>query len=291
MGLFKERQMIWFKNAWCNFWFAAGPADNAAQIRRLKLFRIAFFTCIALERGIMSQQWARGNTGDFYMSHADWFFVQDGLWDFRPSAFFLKDVVYFMCLVLATACVADVFYPVCSFLLALFYNYGYFSTMADGFQHHYLIACILWIMPFVDYENPTKNTWPLRLCSFQLASVYFWAAIAKMDSSFLMGTVVQRQLAIRGLYDLITNISIVTNVEEWILWRAIAWSTVALELYIAFGWIVGIRYKKMRTLSFILGMVFHIGLQCTGKFKIGLFSFYMVSFYILLFPETVFGSA
>jgi hypothetical protein len=87
-------------------------------------------------------------------------------------------------------------------LAAALYSYAYFVSQLDSYQHHYLMCLLLVVLCFVP-TAPTRTgadgrrwvqSWALRLALVQLAIVYLWAAVAKLEAPWLDGTLLTRQL-------------------------------------------------------------------------------------------------
>ena len=157
-------------------------------------------------------------------------------------------------------------------IVTAIYAWFYFSSQLDSFQHHYLVSLVLLIACFVPWEpaaTPVRS-WALRLLLVELAIVYFWAAISKLDPLWLDGTTLAKQLGggVRAL------------VESTIGFQVAAIIVVATELALA----AMIWMRRTWKLAAPLGIAFHIGILATG-FEIGLFAFLMLALYILVLPD------
>ncbi|MBP6849095.1 MAG: HTTM domain-containing protein, partial [Kofleriaceae bacterium] len=87
-------------------------------------------------------------------------------------------------------------------LAAALYAYAYFVSQLDSYQHHYLMGLVLFLLCFVP-TAPTSvgadgrrwlRSWALRLVLVQLAIVYLWAAVAKVDPAWLDGKLLASQV-------------------------------------------------------------------------------------------------
>ena len=82
-------------------------------------------------------------------------------------------------------------------LATVIYSWLYFGSQLDSYQHHYLVAMLLVIACFVPWQPAVEldavRTWALRLLLVELAIVYLWAAISKIDPLWLDGTALAGQ--------------------------------------------------------------------------------------------------
>ena len=169
-------------------------------------------------------------------------------------------------------------------IAAAIYACLYFGSQLDSYQHHYLVALVLAIACFVPWRRPPSatgadadadapvRTWAVRLLLVQLALMYLWAAISKLDPAWLDGRTLATQLS-GNMRDLATRT---------IGFQGAAIAVVVVELALAAtiwsrrGWIVAAP----------LGILFHLGIVLTG-FEIGLFAYLMLALYALVLPDRV----
>ena len=78
-------------------------------------------------------------------------------------------------------------------LATAIYGWLYFASQLDSYQHHYLVWLMLLLACFVPWQRPHGakpathiRTWAIRLLLVQLAIMYLWAAISKMNGAWLM---------------------------------------------------------------------------------------------------------
>lgn len=163
------------------------------------------------------------------------------------------------------------------------YGYAYFVSQLDSYQHHYLMWLVLVLLCFVPVR-PTPDTaapaapsrlraWSLRLLLVQLAIVYVWAAIAKVDPAWLDGTALSRQVQPGWVRDVVESLGFATVAIGVLAVEAI----VAATLWWRPGWWVALP----------LGVGLHTGIELVGL-DIGLFSYFMQAIYLLVLPDAFF---
>lgn len=160
---------------------------------------------------------------------------------------------------------------------AVIYNWLYFGSQLDSYQHHYLVAMLLIVACFVPWQRRVAldqpvRSWALRLILVELAIVYLWAAISKLDPLWLNGTALSGQLhgSLRALIDATIGlhaVAILVPLTElalvWV-WARPAWPYLAP-----------------------LGIAFHLGIVWTGL-EIGLFAWLMIAFYLFIVPDRIY---
>ena len=160
---------------------------------------------------------------------------------------------------------------------AIIYSWLYFGSQLDSYQHHYLIAMLLVIACFVPWQpgaGPVRS-WALRLMIVELAIVYLWAAISKLDPLWLDGTALSGQVhgSLRSLIDATIGI------------RAVAILVLLTELALTWIW-VRPAWKFLAP----LGIAFHLGIVWSGL-EIGLFAWLMIGLYAFVLPDRVYAWA
>ncbi|HEY6034657.1 MAG TPA: HTTM domain-containing protein, partial [Kofleriaceae bacterium] len=166
-------------------------------------------------------------------------------------------------------------------IAAVIYNWLYFGSQLDSYQHHYLVAMLLIVACFVPWERPSDGkvaldqpvkSWALRLILVELAILYLWAAISKLDPQWLNGSALALQLhgSLRSLIDATIGmhaVAILVPITELVLvavWMRPAWPYLAP-----------------------LGILFHLGIVWTGL-EIGLFAWLMIGLYLFVVPDRVY---
>ena len=160
---------------------------------------------------------------------------------------------------------------------AVIYNWLYFGSQLDSYQHHYLVAMLLIIACFVPWQRsgpldqPVKS-WALRLLLVELGIVYLWAAISKLDPQWLNGAALGMQLhgSLRGLID-----------------ATIGMHAVAILVPLTELVLVGVWVRPAWPYLAPLGILFHLGIVWTGL-EIGLFAWLMIGLYLFVVPDRVY---
>ncbi|HEY5925529.1 MAG TPA: HTTM domain-containing protein [Kofleriaceae bacterium] len=160
------------------------------------------------------------------------------------------------------------------------YGWLYFASHLDSYQHHYLVFLILVIACFVPWERPAGATastpvrsWALRLLYIQLALLYLWAAVSKMNAAWLDGKALSMQMTgtVRSMIDATIGI------------KGAAWLVLISELVLA----ATVWNKRTWVIAAPLGVALHAGILATSL-DIGLFAWLMLGLYLLVLPDRVF---
>ena len=162
---------------------------------------------------------------------------------------------------------------------AAIYAWLYLSSQLDSYQHHYLVALVLVIASFVPWQRPAGatpempvRTWAVRLILVQLAIMYVWAAISKMDLAWVDGTTLAMQM--KG--------SLGATINKTVGFKVASVMVIATELTLA----ATIWLRAGWKIAAPLGLLFHLGIVFTGL-EIGLFAFLMLGIYALVVPDVV----
>jgi tetratricopeptide (TPR) repeat protein len=247
-------------------------------VSRVKLtwFRVVFFTLIGLDGFLQISHAPRYGAGDFNVAHIP------GLDAILPGpsrsgillVFLLQSYLGFR---VAWGRAGRIALP----LLALLYGYGYFISQLDSYQHHYLVFLLLFLCCFVPWPQPgsdqgapagTITSWALRLIFVQISIVYFWAAVAKLDPVWLDGTTIGRQIQPGAMRDAAEALGLGVTAKL----------VIATELFLA----VALFIRALWLPALVVGVGLHAAIELSG-FEIGIFSYYMVAFYLLLVPDRV----
>lgn len=159
------------------------------------------------------------------------------------------------------------------------YGWLYFGSQLDSYQHHYLVWLMLVLTCFVPWQRPGDavpatrvRSWALRLMLVQLAIVYFWAAVSKLNGAWLDGSTLSQQ--IHG--------GARTLIESTVKFPAASVFVVLTELVLA----ATIWSKRTWFVAAPLGLALHIGILWTGL-EIGLFAWLMIGLYIFVIPDHI----
>jgi tetratricopeptide (TPR) repeat protein len=239
-----------------------GPAQ-------LRLFRTVFFALVGLDAWLQIEHAPRYGTGDFHVPHLSWLPLPGAG---RPVMLAL----YLAQAYLALRAALGLASRRTTVLLTALFGYTYFSSQLDSYQHHYLLFLVLLLTCFVTWPPAPQSPgvqWPLRLVLVQLSLVYLWAAVAKLDPRWLDGTALAAQISTGPARALIERLPLAP-------WSLAAALVVLLELFLA----LAIHVRRLALPAMAVGLAFHFGIELAG-FEIGLFSYFMAAFYLLLLPE------
>jgi len=177
---------------------------------------------------------------------------------------------------------------------AAIYAWLYFGSQLDSYQHHYLVSMILICACFVPWQRardaapaaqqgapsardtaPTSRvaTWALRLILVELAIMYLWAAISKMNGAWTNGTTLSGQIIgpMRHLVDATVGVPLASKL------------VILVELSLA----ALVWQPRFAFIAAPLGLAFHAGILFSGL-EIGLFAWLMLAVYLFVIPDRVY---
>ncbi|MBA3461116.1 MAG: HTTM domain-containing protein [Deltaproteobacteria bacterium] len=249
------------------FWFGYDVAWA-----KVWLFRVLVFGLLAIDALLQIRHAPRYGAGGFNVAQLPL------LHDLGPSRvmYEVAQLVSAYLFILAAFGVATRVVVPC---VTAIYAWLYFSSQLDSYQHHYLVALVLGIACFVPWQRPADATpstpvrsWALRLILVQLAVLYLWAAISKMDPAWLDGRTLSGQITgpLRAVVDSSVGI------------KAAARFTIVVELALAFT----VWMRPAWFIALPLGIGFHVSVLLSGL-EIGLFAWLMLAMYVLVVPDRV----
>jgi hypothetical protein len=269
---------------WQAYWFECGVART-----KLSWFRGFFFAILAIDCFLDLGHAPRYGAGDFNVSNLPWL---DWALPLPTRAGFL------LCCLLGSYLALRVAFGVFSAgtvrLLAALFGYRYFISQLDSYQHHYLVFLLLLIacsIPWHAKETPVRH-WAIRLFVVQVALLYFWAAVAKMTGQWTDGSTLQLQITTepsRVIEFLTGQPSANDLIQAWFgpasPGKPGGFETVAkLVLFAELLLAAMLLWRRAWPFAPLVGIPFHLTVELSG-FKIGLFSWFMVGFYLLLLPD------
>ena len=273
--------------AYESFWLGLTISDA-----KLKLFRFGFFFVFAIDAWMQIGNAPRYGFGDFNVGH---FPFLDGIVPMPTRS--SMSVVYGLQVLLGLRIALGGASRASYIALATLFAGGYFISQLNSYQHHYLLALALALLaafPWPDLpkraseskaksrakeskaksrakESKVKQSvWPVRMLLVALSVMYLFAAIAKLDGEWLDGSTLQRQISEGWIRDLLEGMG----------WRTAATFTILVEVALA----IMIHARTLWPLAIAVGLSMHLGFEFSGL-RIGLFSYFMASLYVLLVPE------
>lgn len=199
---------------------------------------------------------------------------------------------YFGAMVLLSMMVAaGLFYRVAVLLLSILWTAVYLATKTQYNNHYYLMVMLCWLMAVMPAHkrfsldarlNPDVETnycygWQTGLFIFQIACLYVFAAIAKMNNDWLHAIPLSTWFHLKAGKPFIGHF-LRSPLLPWI----VAYGGLLFDLTV----VPGLLYRKTRLFFFILLMGFHLfnGLV----FNIGLFPYLAMSLCVFFFPPALY---
>jgi tetratricopeptide (TPR) repeat protein len=269
---------------WQAYWFECGVSRT-----KLGVFRFFFFALLAIDCFLDLGHAPRYGAGDFNVSNLPWL---DWALPMPTRAGFL------LCCLLGSYLALRIAFGVFSAgtvkLSAALFGYRYFISQLDSYQHHYLVFLLLLIAGFVPWQSkdtPVRH-WAIRLFVVQVALLYFWAAVSKMTGQWTDGSTLQTQITTepsRVIEFLTGQPSANDLIQAWFGpaspgkpggFGDVAKLVLSAELLLA----AMLLWRRAWPFAPLVGIPFHLTVEFSG-FKIGLFSWFMVGFYLLLLPD------
>jgi hypothetical protein len=243
------------------------------RLNRLALFRTAFFAVLAADAWMQIKNAARYGAGGFNVAHFSWV---DALAPVPTRAGML--VVYLALVYLALRIALGTGGRWAVVLATALFGYTYFISQLDSYQHHYLVFLILLLCCGLSWGSPrggrarAVHDVAQRLVLVQVAVVYFWTAIAKLDPLWLDGRLLAFEVA--G-----------SRAAAWIEaipggFTTASWAVLASEAFL----VAGVLVRRLHPVALPLGLGLHVGIELS-HLSIGLFSYYMFALYLLLVPQ------
>lgn len=269
---------------WERFWF-----DKEIETSRLVALRVVFFGVLGLDQlYLMVEKGYRYGAGDFNVAHFD--FLD---WALPLPYAPLHTALYLVCGFLALRIAAGIAVRQSLWVLTALYTYAYFSSMHDGYQHHYLMVWLLVIslvIPFhrgagVDSSGeqaPSRlRSWGVQLLYAQVAIVYSFTALTKANARWFDGWALEQQISRPFLREWLASLEASVGLGHNQIYSVIAHAVFFWQILAALAFVV----PRLRVFACITGPLFHIMVEVIGL-EIRWFSYYMVAlYYLMLFPE------
>lgn len=248
-------------------WQAWVLRSSDEDAERAAVLRVAFFGVLAVDCWENIAHLGRYGAGHFNVSHIPW---ADALLPAPESSWFLVLVLsqVFLSLRAALGIALRQTLP----LLALSYSVTYFWSQLDSYQHHYLVAVLLWIFAagVLLERRHSLPAWSLRGAGAIVSVLYFWAAVAKADPLWLDGQTLSTQITLDWARAMLDG-----------HYAQAAWAVLVAELALAVAW----QVRRAWPFALVVGLSLHLGIEVLD-FKIGVFSYFMVALYSLLLPAS-----
>ncbi len=240
---------------------------------KLVAVRLVVFGLLAIDAFLQLRHAPRYGAGDFNVGHLPFL---HGLGPGRAGYELGQLIETYLFALAALGVATRLVLPIAAAL----YAWLYFGSQLDSYQHHYLVAIVVAIACFVPWQRPADaapatgvRSWALRLILVQLAIMYLWAAISKIDPAWTSGATLDGQLtgSVRSLVDGTIGMkraSILVIGVELVL---------ACTIWLRPGWKIAAP----------LGLLLHLGIAASGL-EIGVFAYLMLGLYLLVLPGSLF---
>jgi hypothetical protein len=188
--------------------------------------------------------------------------------------------VFILLMIFSLFIILGIFYKISLFLFLLLFTWIFFQDVTYYINHYYFII-ILGIY-FLLLPEPIHNIfasnnlypqWAIQLIRIQIATVYFYAGIAKIQPDWLIDGLPLKIWLARNTFIPINLLSIE---YQSILF---SWIGMLFDITIPF-WL---SFKKTRKYAYILVIVFHILTRVL--FEIGVFPWVMILFTTIFFES------
>ena len=186
------------------------------------------------------------------------------------------------------------FYRPASLVMALLWTGTYLGQKTHYNNHYYLMVLLVWAMAILPAhrrwsldvrrgavtEETTWPAWQHWAFIFQIACVYFFAALAKVNADWLRAMPLKLWLPYKKdiwlLQPLVAN-----QVSPWVL----SYGGLFFDLLI----VPALMWRKTRVPAFILSCIFHLSNSII--FQIGTFPYLALALYIFFFPPPRYAAA
>jgi hypothetical protein len=239
---------------------------------KLALGRFVLFGLLALDALLQIRHAPRYGAGGFNVAQIP---LLDGLGPTRTSYAVCELINAWLFTLAALGVAARWVLPPA----AAIYAWLYFGSQLDSYQHHYLVSLVLLCACFVPWQRPRDATpatrvasWALRLILVELAIMYLWAAISKMNAAWVDGRTLSTQIIgpMRRLVDATVGVPFASKL------------VVVVELALA----ALVWQPRFWMIAAPLGIAFHAGILFSGL-EIGLFAWLMIATYLFVVPDRV----
>lgn len=182
-----------------------------------------------------------------------------------------------------------IWYRYCAVLTFLGFTYIFLLDQSQYLNHMYLVCLLCFLMVFIPADRSfsveswvnrgkipaATPVWTLSILRFQIAVVYLYAAVAKLNGDWLWGEPMRQWLSER---DDLPVLGRLFN-EEWVV-QVFSWGGFLLDLLI----IPLLLWRRTRLGAFVVLVVFHLTNALT--FEIGIFPWLGIASATLFFDPS-----
>ena len=255
------------------------------SIAPLVVFRIIFGLMMFV--GIL-RFWLKGWIHDFFIQ-PDHFFHYYGFEWVIPMGELGMYTIFGLLLISSLSIVLGIFYRISSILFFLLFTYVELIDVTNYLNHYYFISLVSFLMCFLpanrsfsldiwnNHEKILKSipNWTIGILKFQLALVYFFAGIAKLNYDWLFNAMpMSIWLQAKTHWPILGSLF----TEKWVAYSC-SWAACIFDLTVAFF----LLSKRYRPIAYFVLVIFHV---ITGlMFPIGMFPWIMILATLIFFSS------
>jgi vitamin K-dependent gamma-carboxylase len=263
----------------------AGRLFAPVDVASLVFFRVAFGAIMFWE---VCRYFAYGWVERFYIE-PEFFFTYYGFGWVRPWPGDWMYVHFLALGVLAVFIALGFLYRASMALFFAGFTHVFLLDQTNYLNHFYLICLLSFIMVFVpahrafsvdawlrpSLRSSTAPAWALVLVAAQVAVVYFYGGLAKLNGDWLRGEPMRMWLADDTGFPLIGPLF----TREWVVY-AFSYGGLLLDLLV----VPFLLWRKTRVFAFAAALTFH--LLNSQLFNIGIFPWFMIAATLLFFSPS-----
>ncbi len=286
-----------FKEKYCNFWYEDMPRKNYCLLRVLTGFILCMRLCgvwgiYRINNLPFKFPIKRFASESSYMLEAFRFPIPLFEWLPVPSFFFYRLIFEWGMLFLAILFTIGLFVRIVAPVLTV--TLLYWTLLSQFFYYHHMATFLLvfLVMGFTNcwqyysldsylFKKKAANKrypiLPIRLLQVFISIIYFFSLLAKLNSAWFQGEVLESMHYIGSIKGIFSPI-----IFKYVSFRALSLFTIFAEAFLIFG----LWHKKTRFLAMLIGFMFHIGIDAT--MGVATFSYQILALYIIFMPPTFF---
>jgi vitamin K-dependent gamma-carboxylase len=263
--------------------FTAAFVDAPVDIASLAAFRFLFGMVMAAG---MVRFICKGWVHELY-GQAVFYFPYPGFAWVHPWPEPFMQMHFVLLVLLAIAVAVGFYYRVCITLFFLGFTYVELIDQTAYLNHYYLVSLLSGLMIFLPahrgwsldvylrpgFKQHVVPAWTINLLRFQIATVYLFAGLAKINADWLLhAEPLKIWLAARSDLPLVGPLLL----QSWVACTA-SWLGAAYDLGVVFFLV----YPRTRKAAFLAVILFHVGTWIL--FNIGMFPWIMIAVTTIFF--------
>ncbi len=262
----------------------AGWWNEPVSIAPLVTFRICFGMLMFIS---LVRFWWRGWVSTVYVE-PQFHFTYSGFEWVKPLGFVGMQLLFLVIIIAALLIALGLFYRIAITVFFLGFTYVELIDVTTYLNHYYFISLVAFIMIWLPaaadfsldcrFNNKKRRlfvpAWTIGLLKFQLAVVYVFAGLAKLNSDWLLNAEPMRTwLPAKSHLPLVGRFMY----DEWIAYL-FSWFGAAYDLFIVFF----LLNRKTRPVAYVFVLIFHVA---TAIFfpAIGMFPYVMIVSSLIFF--------